>query len=92
MQLGLAKQILVAGATERLGAGAVLGGDVAVEAAEDDGGDAAVLAADQIGRGRGLVGDRDHGGLQLASVGVVATAPVVERSQPRTTDCHLGLP
>ena len=44
--------------------------------------DAAGLVADQVGRRRGLVGDRDQGRLQLAAAGVVAPAPVVERGRP----------
>ena len=73
------------------GAGTVLGADVAAEAADDRGGDAAGLVADQVGgRGR-LVGDGDQGRFQLATAGVVATAPVVQRGEAGAADRDLGL-
>ena len=51
-----AEQILVERAQQRCGPGSVLVGEVALEAAHDDGGLPAVLAAGQVGGRRGLVG------------------------------------
>ena len=49
-----------------------------------------VLAADEVGGRRGLVGDRDHGRVQLAAGGVGAPAPVVERREAGAADRDLA--
>ncbi len=67
-------------------------GDVTLEAADGDRGDARVLPAHEVGRRRGLVGDRDPGGVQLAPVGVGAPAPVLQRPQPGDADRDVDLP
>src|SRR4051795_6426384 len=48
-------------------AGTVLRRDLALQAADPHGRLARILGADQVGGGRGLVGDRDRGRVQLAA-------------------------
>ena len=90
LRIGLAEEVLVAGAAQGDGAGAVVLGDEALEAADDAPG-TADLVADEVGGGGRLVGDRDLGRLERAAAGVAAPAPVVERRDAGAADRDLGL-
>ena len=60
-------------------------GDVALQAAHPHRGLARVLGAHEVGGRRRLVGDRDHGRVQLAPGAVGAPAPVLQRRPARRT-------
>ena len=64
---------------------------MAGEPPQADGGLARVLGPREVGRGRGLVGQRDPGCAQLAALGVAPAAPVLERGQAGAADRHVAL-
>ena len=74
-----AEQVVLQPAHERGHARAVLGRDVPVQAADAHGGLARVLRPDQVGCGRGLVGDGDDRSRAARGPGVGPAAPVLQR-------------
>src|SRR3954447_25172793 len=86
-----AEQVLGPRAQQRGGARPVLVRDVALEAADEDRRLARVLVADEVGRGRRFVGDRDPRRAQLAPGAVGPAAPVLERTQAGDPDRDLDL-
>ena len=77
---------------ERGGPRAVLGRDVTLEPADAHRGLARVLAANEVGGGRASSAIGDHGGGQLAAVGVGRARASPRRREPRAADRHLAWP
>src|SRR4051812_49429329 len=77
--VGSGEEVLVARAHQRRRPRAVVGRDVALEAAHDDRRLARILVADEVRGGGRLVGDGDPRRAQLAPGAVAPPAPVRER-------------
>ena len=87
----LAKEVVGLGPPKRRRAGAVTGRDMPSQAGDDGGRHAGCLIAREVGRRRGLVGDRDRRRGQLARLAIAPSAPIVKRNQAGAADRHIGL-